>query len=54
VRGHYIETGHHSDLYDARKNGTEEPPIPALPQHVIEEATTLYVEMFERLTGKPF
>jgi len=54
VRGHYIETGHHTELYEARKNGREEPPIPALPQSVIEQTTTLYVEMFERLTGQTF
>ncbi len=54
VRGHYIETGHHADLSAARKNGTEEPSIPALPQEVIDQTATLYVEMFERLTGKPF
>ena len=28
VRGHYLETGHHSELYAAREAGTEEPPIP--------------------------
>ena len=54
VRGHYIETGHHSDLYAARQNGSEEPAIPALPQHVIDQTATLYVEMFERLTGQSF
>ena len=54
VRGHYIETGHHADLYAARKDGTDEPPIPALPQHVIDQTATLYVQMFERLTGKSF
>ena len=54
VRGHYIETGHHSVLYAARENGTDEPPIPPLPQHVIDKTATLYVEMFERLTGKTF
>ena len=54
VRGHYIETGHHAELSEARKNGTDEPPIPALPQHVIDKTATLYVEMFERLTGKAF
>ncbi len=54
VRGHYIETGHHADLYAARTNGTDEPPIPALPQDVIDQTATLYVEMFERLTGEAF
>jgi phosphoribosylaminoimidazole-succinocarboxamide synthase len=54
VRGHYIETGHHSSLSEARRNGTEEPAIPALPQSVIDQTATLYVEMFERLTGQSF
>jgi phosphoribosylaminoimidazole-succinocarboxamide synthase len=54
VRGHYIETGHHADLYAARQNGTDEPPIPALPQHVIDQTASLYVHMFERLTGQTF
>ena len=54
VRGHYLETGHHTALYEARENGTEEPPIPALPQSVIDQTTTLYREMFERLTGDTF
>ena len=54
VRGHYIETGHHSNLSEARRNRTEEPAIPALPQSVIDQTATLYVEMFERLTGQTF
>jgi phosphoribosylaminoimidazole-succinocarboxamide synthase len=54
VRGHYIETGHHNELYEARTNGTEEPAIPALPQHVIDQTAALYVQMYERLTGKSF
>ena len=54
VRGHYIETGHHSTLDAARRNGTDAPPIPALPQHVIDKTATLYIEMFERLTGQTF
>ena len=54
VRGHYIETGHHAALYEARKNGTTEPPIPALPKTVIEQTSTLYRDMFTRLTGQSF
>jgi phosphoribosylaminoimidazole-succinocarboxamide synthase len=54
VRGHYIENGHHAALSAARKNGTDEPPIPALPQNVIDQTSTLYAEMFERLTGEAF
>jgi phosphoribosylaminoimidazole-succinocarboxamide synthase len=54
VREHYIATGHHAELSAARKNGTTEPPIPALPQVVIDQTSALYAGMFERLTGKPF
>lgn len=54
VRGHYIESGHHAELSEARKNGGEEPPIPALPQPIIDKTATLYEEMFERLTGQRF
>jgi len=54
VRGHYIETGHHAKLSEARTKGTEEPAIPALPQPIIDKTATLYEEMFERLTGQSF
>ncbi len=54
VRAHYIESGHHKQLYDARSSGSDEPPIPALPQSVIKETADLYGSMFERLTGESF
>ena len=54
VRQHYISTGHQEELRLARENGTEEPPIPALPQEVIDQTAELYASMFERLTGNKF
>jgi len=54
VRGHYLGTGHHAELYEARQAGTEEPPIPALPQEIIDQTSTLYADMYERLTGQTF
>jgi phosphoribosylaminoimidazole-succinocarboxamide synthase len=54
VRGHYLGTGHHEELYKARQNGTEEPPIPALPQEIIDQTSDLYATMFSRLTGQEF
>ena len=54
VRAHYIESGHHKELYDARSSGVDEPPIPALPQSVIDDTAELYASMFERLTGESF
>ena len=52
VRKHYIETGHHASLYEARQSNTEEPPIPALPDSIIESTAELYASMFQRLTGE--
>jgi len=54
VREHYLRTGHHTELYAAREAGTEEPPIPALPQDIINQTSALYESMFERLTGERF
>ena len=54
VRGHYLSTGHHDDLYKAREQGTEEPPIPALPQEIIDKTAELYADMYSRLTGNDF
>jgi len=54
VRGHYLGTGHHQELYKARQNGTDEPPIPALPQEIIDQTSDLYATMFTRLTGQEF
>jgi phosphoribosylaminoimidazole-succinocarboxamide synthase len=52
VRKHYIETGHHAALYEARQSNTDEPPIPALPDSIIESTAELYASMFQRLTGE--
>jgi phosphoribosylaminoimidazole-succinocarboxamide synthase len=54
VREHYLGTGHHAELRVARNNGTAEPPIPALPQVVIDQTANLYADMFTRLTGEKF
>lgn len=54
VREHYIATGHHKELYAARDEGREEPPIPALPQEIIDQTAALYASMYERLTGESF
>jgi len=54
VRGHYLSTGHHDELYKARQSGEDEPPIPALPQEIIDQTSNLYSTMFTRLTGQEF
>lgn len=52
VRQHYRDIGYHEKLYAARKAGQTEPPIPALPEDVTRKVTALYVDLYERLTGK--
>lgn len=55
VRQHYRATGYHDKLMAARKSGATketEPPIPALPPDVTAQVTQLYVDFYERLTGK--
>ena len=54
VRTHYINSGHQADLKVARDAGTVDPPIPALPQSVIDETASLYSSMYERLTSGQF
>ena len=54
VRTHYIGTGHQAELKQARDTGAEDPPIPELPQSVIDETAQLYASMYERLTSQDF
>ncbi|DAC19375.1 MAG TPA: phosphoribosylaminoimidazolesuccinocarboxamide synthase [Candidatus Poseidoniaceae archaeon] len=54
VRQHYVDSGHQAALQEARDTGATDPPIPALPQSVIDETAALYASMYERLTSGTF
>jgi phosphoribosylaminoimidazole-succinocarboxamide synthase len=54
VRTHYIETGHQAELESARNEDREDPPIPALPDNIIQQTANLYSSMYERLTSNKF
>ncbi len=54
VRQHYRQTGYHAELMEARETGESEPDIPALPDDVVDETTSLYGELYERITGDAF
>ena len=54
VRTHYINTGHQAELESARNEGREDPPIPALPDEIIQQTADLYSSMYERLTSNKF
>jgi phosphoribosylaminoimidazole-succinocarboxamide synthase len=54
VRQYYKEIGYYDKLIKARKNTLPEPTIPSLPQELIPKVSTLYIEIFEKLTGEKF
>ena len=54
VRTHYINIGHQAELESARNEGREDPPIPALPDEIIQQTADLYSSMYERLTSNKF
>lgn len=54
IRKFYRESGYHSELSEARKAGGPEPDIPPLPQEMIDAASKLYSELYEKMTGKDF
>jgi phosphoribosylaminoimidazole-succinocarboxamide synthase len=54
VRQYYRKSGYHDKLMKARDAGEEEPPIPALPNEIIQQVSQIYITLFEDLTGQPF
>lgn len=54
VRTHYINIGHQAELESARNEDREDPPIPALPDEIIQQTADLYSSMYERLTSNKF
>ncbi len=54
VRQYYRKTGYKDALYDSRAKGLEEPPIPALPQDIVDKTSEIYSRLFEMITGEKF
>ncbi|MDD4160924.1 MAG: phosphoribosylaminoimidazolesuccinocarboxamide synthase [Methanothrix sp.] len=54
VRQYYRQTGYKDQLYAARHAGVVEPAIPALPSHVVQETSRIYIKLFEMITGEKF
>ncbi len=52
VRQYYRKIGYYQRLTEARSKRTEEPPIPALPGDMLSETSSLYRNLFERITGQ--
>jgi len=54
VRQYYRDIGYHARLMEAREKGVDEPDIPPLPEEMVEKVSSLYVEMYRRITGLDF
>ncbi|MFW6195701.1 MAG: phosphoribosylaminoimidazolesuccinocarboxamide synthase [Thermoplasmatota archaeon] len=54
VKQYYKDTGYHEKLMRARENNEEEPPIPPLPDDMVERISELYVDNMSRLTDGKF
>jgi phosphoribosylaminoimidazole-succinocarboxamide synthase len=54
VRQYYRQTGYHRQLMAARSEGRAEPPIPALPEPIVQEVSEIYIKLYEDLTGQRF
>lgn len=52
VRQYYRNIGYHARLMEAREKGLPEPPIPPLPEEMVEKTSLLYRELYEKITGK--
>jgi len=54
VRQYYREIGYYKKLKEAREKGFKEPEIPPLPEEMVSKVSKLYVDMYERITGRKF
>jgi len=50
VRQYYREIGYHEELMKARDKNKKEPPIPPLPDDMVENTSELYLNLMSRLT----
>ena len=54
VRQYYRQIGYYDELMKAREESETEPPIPALPNEIIQQISQIYIDLFEDLTGQRF
>ena len=54
VRQYYRKTGYKDALYEARAKGEAEPAIPPLPDAMVAQVSEVYVDLYEKITGKKF
>lgn len=54
VRQYYRKIGYKDALYKARAENTPEPDIPPLPDDMIAKVSEVYIDIFEKITGRKF
>jgi len=54
VRQYYKRSNYYDSLTQAREEGRTEPDIPPLDNDTTAEVSNLYIEIFEKITGKKF
>ena len=54
VRQYYRGIGYYEKLQEARRKGIAEPPIPPLPEDMVEKVAALYRDTYTRITGEPW
>ena len=54
VRQYYRKIGYKDALYEAREKEKPEPDIPPLPEDMISRVTDVYINLYEKITGKKF
>ncbi len=52
VRQYYRKIGYYQKLSEARSRNLEEPQIPPLPSDILQETSSLYKKLYERITGQ--
>ncbi len=51
VRQYYRDIGYHDKLYSAREKNEKEPDIPPLPNELVNKISSMYRDMYEKITG---
>lgn len=51
IRSYYRSTGYFNALYTARAHHQREPDIPPLPPDMVEKTSSLYENLYHRITG---
>lgn len=51
IRQYYKEIGYYDELMKSSEDGEKEPPIPSLPNEMIEKASKIYIDLMFKLTN---